>query len=52
MDFDWIAQNLYVVSSQGFILACDGRVNRPFRCDPVLRGQGSVVGIALNPNEG
>ena len=37
---------------QAGILACDGAATGTFRCVSVLTGQGVVVGIALNPNEG
>ena len=52
--YDWIAENLYVATEDGFILACnDGaRTTQGFRCRTLLTRQGQAVGITVNPNEG
>ena len=52
--FDWIAQNLYVVTDDGYILVCndDARASKVFRCVTLLNGQGYLRGIAVDPNEG
>ena len=53
--YDWIAENLYVATHYGFILACnsgDARTIQEFSCRTLLTDQGKAVGIAVNPNEG
>ena len=50
--FDWITGNVYVVTWNGFILACDGSLERNFTCVTVLSGLGSVTGLALDPADG
>ena len=50
--FDWVTGNLYLVSSDGFVLVCNGSLDRAFNCATVINGQGDLIGIVLNPGEG
>ena len=49
---DWITGNIYAVTHNGFIIACNNAKEiGSFACVPVLSGLGTVKGIALNPAE-
>ena len=51
--FDSITRNVYVgTGQQGYILACDTVRASNFTCVTVLKNQGDVQGIFLNPAEG
>lgn len=50
LDLDWITGNLYAVTTLGFILLCGTR--RTFTCASLLRDQGQVEGIAVDPITG
>ena len=50
--FDWISGNIYVASSKGFILACDGPTTLSVSCVIVWDELGEVQGLALNPITG
>lgn len=52
--YDWIAENLYVVTDNGYIVVCnDGaRTTKAFRCRTLLSGQRDLRGITVDPNEG
>ena len=51
LSFDWVTGNIYVASDSGFILACDGKLEKTFPYAELLPGQGEVNGIAVNPIE-
>ena len=42
MNFDWIVGNIYVVTRNGYILACDARPTRTFTCATVLNNKESI----------
>ena len=52
MDFDWLTGNIYLATSEGHILACNAQTNSSLNCASTLSGQGSVYGIAVDPNQG
>ena len=50
--FDWVTGNVYIATWGGFVLACDGTLERNLKCVTILSGQGKLVGIALDPGQG
>ena len=50
--FDWIAGNVYLGTTGGFILACDTVRTSTLTCGTVMNNQGEVNGIALSPVAG
>ena len=50
--FDWVTGKVNIGSEDGFIVACDGRLERPFTCATVLTAEDYVGEIALNPVAG
>ena len=52
--YDWIAENVYIATGQGHIVACsdDARATKEFRCRALIRGEGNLSGIVVDPNEG
>ena len=51
--FDWITENLYVATVSGYIRACNTtKATGGLICATVLSGQGTVMGIALDPLHG
>ena len=50
--FDWIANNIYAVTIEGYIFACSASVSPVTRCVTVISGHGNVEGIAVDPIHG
>ena len=51
--FDWIAGNLYGVSWAGIVFACKARgAGRMTKCSELVKDQGILRGIALDPQDG
>ena len=50
--FDWITSNLYGVSSNGIVFACNTTAGPMIECIALLSGQGNLYGIVVNPIEG
>ena len=51
--FDWITMNLYGVSWNGHVFVCQAPgENGELNCRNLLTGQGTLNGIAVDPNNG
>ena len=49
---DWISGNVYAVTWDGYIIACNPRITGQLKCSAIITDQGDPNGIALNPNHG
>ena len=49
---DWITGNLYGVNHAGVVFACNTEGGNPLKCATVLRDQGRLHGIAVDPAQG
>ena len=52
LDYDWIGDTLYAVTTKGFVIACNTGAGQAIKCATVLSGFGTMRGVALNPIAG
>ena len=50
--FDWITENVYIGTEDGYVTVCDKNGSPPFTCRPLLTRQKELNGIALDPIQG